>query len=959
MSRLLTFGGLALETDDGSPPPRLRPQRLAILSVLAASDRGVSRERMYSIFWPEADEEHARQSLRQALYALRQELGGDVVQAEAVLLLDRSRMGSDVGDFRHALGAGDRRRAADLATGPFLDGFFLPGAAGFERWAEDERAALTADATRALLALAKDAESSGDLDGVTDQWRRLTLVDPLSGRYALGFLKALAARGDRAGALAFARAHEEVVRRDLESDPDPEIRRIEMELRAMPSPPVIRQAPTVQDPPSARSLAVSGDRALPNDSRLAPPLEPRASSLGSSSLVPALTRRRRLTIAMASLVAVAAVAFVATGRWRPLLGMTSREGTFAVGMIREEGVPDTLRIGGVLTDMLATNLARVARLSVLSNTRLLELMRPGQDTMSIGYVDAARRAGATEILQGRLLAGPQWGLALELQRVELATGIVRGAYRVQANDRYALVDSITVSIARDLRLRSPGGSVSEATTASPVAYRLYEEGLRALYQYDYAAAMRLFTAALEEDSTFAMAAYYDAILKPGDAQSESARYGRALRLAARLPERQRLFVTAELLDRTVDRAAQAVAESLSLRYPGEPQSYERLARAYFSRGAYAEARNAIERAIAIDSATEPVERQACRLCEDLNHLSSIYFWWDSLPAAERTAHRYLRLRPWNHYPRHILVMTAALSGDLAATLANVRTFQQVHPVNVSASYLASRLILVGDYEGAERHVQTMLASARQQDVEDARDLRVLLLRHQGRLAEARRLGGDGSPNDFVGGVIALEQGDIRTALSIFGTRAGWDYSAWPAGIGARHRTWSRTLLAMVLAASGDTLRLRQLADSTEYWGQRSNYGRDRRAHHYVRGMLLVAEHRDAEAATELREAIHSPTYGFTRVNYELGRTLVRLGRPEEAVPVVRAALHGELDGSSLYISRTELHELLAQVFDAMGARDSAAVHYRAVATAWQRADPVFTARRDQARAWLARHTTTR
>jgi hypothetical protein len=70
-------------------------------------------------------------------------------------------------------------------------------------------------------------------------------------------------------------------------------------------------------------------------------------------------------------------------------------------MIREDGVPDTLRIGGVLTDMLATNLARVAGFSVLSNTRLLELMRPGQDTLSVGYVDAARRAGATEILQGR------------------------------------------------------------------------------------------------------------------------------------------------------------------------------------------------------------------------------------------------------------------------------------------------------------------------------------------------------------------------------------------------------------------------------------------------------------------------------------------------------------------------------------------------------------------------------
>lgn len=944
MLRLLTFGGLALHSPDGSSP-RLRPQRLAILAVLAAGDRGVSRERMYGIFWPEADEEHARASLRQALYALRQELGEDVVESEAVLALDRARVGSDVAEFRAALAAGDRSRAAQLAMGPFLDGFFLPGAAGFERWVEDERAALTSDAARALLALAKEAEGTGDLDAAVDWWRRLTRLDPLSGRFALGFLKALAARGDRAGALAFARAHESVVRRELEADPDPEIRRLEAELRAIPSPPVVRTAPPMAPGP--------GEPVTPADDAAVSSTQP------VGGLAPARNRRRVLVGAGSGVAGLALIALFAGDQW-PLFGRPAdRARIFAVGMISEEGVPDTLRIGGVLTDMLATNLARVAGLSVLSNTRLLELMRPGQDTLPVGYLDAARRAGASEILQGRLLAGPQWGLALEMQRVEVATGIVRDGYRVQANDRYALVDSMTASITRDFRLRSPAGSVADATTASPVAYRLYEEGLRALYQYDVAAALRLFTAALDEDSTFAMAAYYDAILQPGDAPGVSGRYGRALRLAARLPERERLLVTAQLLINTNDPAAVAIAESLSLRYPGEPQSYLQVSNAYLSRGDWAAARNAIERAIAIDSATEPVERQACRLCDDLNHLAAIYLWWDSLEAAERTAHRYLRLRPGNYYPRHILVLTASLRGDSAATHTNLRKLQEVHPINVSDEYFVGRLILAGDFEGAERRLQQMLDSPKADVVAEAQWLRAMLLRNQGRLAEARRTGGSVSPHDIIGGILALEHGDHRVALSIFGTRADWDYVGWPAGTAARQRAWSKTLLAMVLVASGDTMRLRALADTVEYWGQRSNYGRDRRAHHYIRGMLLVAQKRDAEAATELHEAIHSPTNGFTRVNYELGRTLLRLGRPGDAVPIVRAALHGELEGSSLYMSRTELHELLAQAFDQAGMRDSAAVHYRAVVKAWARADPMFHARRDSARSWLSREATTR
>ena len=71
------------------------------------------------------------------------------------------------------------------------------------------------------------------------------------------------------------------------------------------------------------------------------------------------------------------------------------------------------------------------------------------------------------------------------------------------------------------------------------------------------------------------------------------------------------------------------------------------------------------------------------------------------------------------------------------------------------------------------------------------------------------------------------------------------------------------------------------------------------------------------------------------------------------MPVVRAALHGDLDGANLYMTRTDLHELLAQAFDRLGQRDSAMVHYRAVVRAWEQADPVYHARRDSARTRLS------
>ena len=330
------------------------------------------------------------------------------------------------------------------------------------------------------MLLANAADTASDRDAAAEWWRRLTLTDPLSGRFALGYLKALAARGDRAAALAFARAHEGIVRRELESDADPDIRKLEAELRAMPTPSVVRFGPVRTDD-------------APQDATTPPaPNEgPTPSMVHTGGAVAAAgTRRRRVLVGVMTIaVLVLGVGVLSAKRLSAALGLTSpRATTLAVGMIREEGVPDSLRIGGVLTDMLATNLARVAELSVLANSRLFELMVPGQDTLVAGYSTAARRAGATEILQGRLLPGPDWSLALEIQRVDLQTGMVKGGYRVAARDRYALIDSMTAAIARDLRLQTPGGSVSEATTDSPVAYRLYEEGLRAFHQYDAAAA---------------------------------------------------------------------------------------------------------------------------------------------------------------------------------------------------------------------------------------------------------------------------------------------------------------------------------------------------------------------------------------------------------------------------------------------------------------------------------------
>ncbi len=953
MLRLLTFGGLGIESDDGSAAPRLKPPRLAVLAVLAgAGDRGVSRDRLAAFFWPDADDEHARHSLRQILYALRRDFGHDVVRSTGPSLsLDETAITADVVDFHAALAAGDRARAVALARGPFLDGFYLTGTPAFERWVEEERSRLTATTTSAIFSLAADATRAGQHDQAVEWWRQLTTRDPVSGRFAVGYLRALAARGDRAEALAFARRHETIMRRELEADPDPDVRRLEAELRAMPS-------PEAWQPPSD----------TPSHSRARSPAEPPISAAPTSiKREPGRLRQHSLwpVVVVTALMLVMTAAF---GRQRSWRERADPAGVFAVGLIREDGVADSLRIGRVLTDMLATNLARMDGLAVLANSRVLELMRPDLDSAA-SYADAARRAGASELLEGRLFATPRAGLALEMRRVDLHSGIVTHVFGVSAADRYALVDSLTRSVARQFGLTSPRSSVAQAMTPSATAYRLYEEGLRAYFQSDAKAAQRLMRAALDEDSTFAMAAYYEATLAANDG-TDLLHDGRrvsdvlrnTLRLARRAPERERLTITANMLAELNEPAAVAVAESLTTRYPDDPRALMTLGKARLWSGAWSGAVAATEHAIRLDSIGESNGQTNCQVCQDFSQLSDIYLWADSLSAAARTARRFLRAKPTAWQPWYQLSLVAARLGDSASADA---AFRRLSSTGGDDRHLALRLgVTLEQYDRVERDVRPLLASSSQALWGTGAWMYLIALRNQGRLREATQFHRTGAlpgiaaptfarnPDVFNEGILALERGDPRTTATVFAKQTAIDMSRWVPGVRARYVAWNNTLRGMGLAAAGDTVAVRALADSVERWGSGSGYGRDRKAHHYLRGLVLASAGRHEDAARAFRAAMHSPTLGFTRVNFELGKCLLALGRARDAVAAVEPALRGEVDASNLYVTRTELHELLAEAFDRAGERDSAAVHYQAVVNAWRRADPEFRARRERASAWL-------
>ena len=233
--RLTTFGGVLLR-QDGEPHVGAASQRrrLALLVLVAAAGaRPVSRDKLLGILWPDVSEERARHALRQALHALQQAIGtDDLFIGTTALQLNPAVITSDLQEIEEAAEANAHQRVVALYKGPFLDGFVVSDAPEFEHWADAQRARYAQLHTAALEALATESTARGDRAAAVVWWRRLAAEHPVSARYALGLMRALADAGDRTGALQFATVHEAVVRQQLGAEPDGAVAQLVDQLRA-------------------------------------------------------------------------------------------------------------------------------------------------------------------------------------------------------------------------------------------------------------------------------------------------------------------------------------------------------------------------------------------------------------------------------------------------------------------------------------------------------------------------------------------------------------------------------------------------------------------------------------------------------------------------------------------------------------------------------------------------------
>jgi DNA-binding SARP family transcriptional activator/TolB-like protein len=989
--RINTLGGLSVRDSDGKPVAgaAAQPRRMAILALLArAGQRGITREKLLALLWPDADDERGPRTLAQALYALRKDLGAeDAIAGSKELRFDPALVASDVSEFASAVARGDDERAVGLYHGPFLDGFHLSGASEFARWVESERTTLAQEHSRALESLARGARAAGDTRAALGWWRKLAGLEPLNARVTVGLMDALAAAGDRAGAIQHARVYELLVDQELDLPPDKDVLALAEQLRRTADEPA---APSVS--PAQPAVAVA-EVAAPVLTTFGPPEPPVPAQPSASEAQPVLPApiappsavphspspnhrtRTSLTVGLMAAMAVAiiAVAVVAIrDRWTPHgTAATSTGPVVAIGNIASfAGDSAQTSLTAPVADLLTTSLARVHAIRVVSHSRMLELMRSSgnsNDTSAGGFVNAARQAGATEVIDGTLYTRPGGRLRLDLRRMDVATGAIGDVHTVEGSDLFALVDSGTAQLVAALGAVAPTGSVADVTTRSVTAYRMYEQGIRAYYRGDLRTSLRFFDSALAEDSLFALAAYYAALTDPAPG-AYLVRMERAKRLASRASDVERLTILAGWAYTVSSPTFRAIAETLVTHYPTQVEGhlYSGIARVFD--GEFLAGLEPLERAIQMDSLGLRGTRPRCAACDALQWRIGAYALADSLPAAVREARRWVRLQPQS------AVAVSALVNILEVAERFVEAdslFNATRPADYSylqtIDFRANHFIRAGEYAPADSLLLIQLREKDSQQQANGLWNLTVSLREQGQMVEAHRraqsarvymaknLGQKTGPPpiNVLEAQTLLEMGRAAEAAALFDSLSRQHLpGATPSQLG-RGTAWMLTQSAGARAAAGDTASLPRLADSVQALGDESGYGRDRRLHHYVRGLLFTARGDDAAAIREFRAAIYSMNTGFTRTNYQLARVYLRDKRPRDAIAVLQPTLRGALEASNLYLNRTEIHEMLAQAWDAAGVRDSAATHYAWVTKAWAAADPVFTPRLKAAQERLA------
>lgn len=441
-------------------PTRKTRALLAYLAINA--NRPHPRERLMALLWGDRDDKQARQSLNHALAAIRklaESAGTDLLESDGeTVSLDSDALTSDAVRLR-ALVDSRPEEAAALYEGPFLDGFSLPDP-GFDEWLVATRSEFYALACDALEAASKTQEPKAAINGL----KRLLTLDPLREDVHRQLMERLYRSGDRMGALRQYQLCVDVLKHELNVEPEVATRALYEEVKGGDG---------------AGVLAVT--ETSPKQTEITPPSSPEP-------------QRRLAKFRWQTLVAAVVILAVGGGT---VVWLISRAGpggaATGAGLSRGQLDKPTLAVlpflnlsgdkkqdyfSDGMTEDLLTDLSKISALRVISRTSTF-----AYKTKSLDIRKVAREMGVTHIVEGsvRKVGGR---VRITAQLIEAKTGAHLWAERYDRtlSDIFALQDEVRGKIVSALAVKLASAEKKKFARKGTESIEAYDLFLKGRYQ---------------------------------------------------------------------------------------------------------------------------------------------------------------------------------------------------------------------------------------------------------------------------------------------------------------------------------------------------------------------------------------------------------------------------------------------------------------------------------------------
>jgi predicted ATPase/DNA-binding SARP family transcriptional activator len=234
---------------DDEPIATDRRKAIALLAYLTVNDisRGrqrYSRESLSALFWPDYEQAKAFSNLRRTIWEVHQAVGENwlIAERDSVHLNPEAEIDLDIARFRALISKSHKQPdlslripllvdVVKLYRNHFLTGFSLKDAYPFNEWVFSESEDLRRQLATALTTLAEDYCSLGQAEEAIPFARRLITLDPINEAAHRQLMEVYIQAGQHSAALKQYQTCEQILRKELGLDPQPETRALYKKIR--------------------------------------------------------------------------------------------------------------------------------------------------------------------------------------------------------------------------------------------------------------------------------------------------------------------------------------------------------------------------------------------------------------------------------------------------------------------------------------------------------------------------------------------------------------------------------------------------------------------------------------------------------------------------------------------------------------------------------------------------------